>query len=55
MYNLAELCIIGLMFIGYIAVAFVMLMTIQFLVYQLTGFSIYKYFYKKMEELEYDK
>lgn len=55
MYSLAELCIIGLIFIGYTVGIFVIAMTIQFLVYQLTGFSIYKYFCKKMEALEYDK
>ena len=38
MYSLAELCIIGLIFIGYITATFVVFMTIQFLVYQLTGF-----------------
>ena len=43
MYSLAEFCIIGLIFIGYIIAAFVVFMTIQFLVYQLTGFSIWKF------------
>lgn len=55
MYNLAELCIIGLIFIGYTVGIFVIAMTVQFLVYQLTGFSIYKYLDKKLEEARNDR
>ena len=50
MYSLAELCIIGLIFIGYITAAFVVFMTIQLLVYQLTGFSIWKFIGKLIRE-----
>lgn len=43
MYSMLELCVIGLILIGYIVGTLVIGLFVQFVTYQLTGFSIYKF------------
>lgn len=52
MYNLLEIIIFGGILLGYSIGTIVLSLLIQFIVYQLTGFSIYKFIGKKLEKEE---